>query len=82
MHPTEEICGIPVNIKRLDLARENIVLPVQVKDRFYIVSSMIMDIFPEREDFIASDSSREAVIKDPITKKVVGSRGFQIAHRG
>ena len=80
MEPTTPIGDIPLRIKRNDMAPNEVILPVKVENRLYIVSTMLLDMFPEREDFIAPDTSKDAVIRDS-NYKIVGVKGFQTAYR-
>ena len=80
MQPTEPLGDIPLRIKRNDMAPNEVILPVKVENRLYIVSTMLLDMFPERDDFIAPDTSKDAVIRDS-NYRIVGVKGFQTAYR-
>lgn len=74
MIKTDPINGIPCKFK--DIYNVESTLPPREEGTLYLVSSMVLDSNPERDDLISPDTSRHSSIKDK-KGKVIAARGFQ-----
>jgi hypothetical protein len=74
MIPTDDINDMPCWEK--DILTVETILPEKKEGTVYLVSAMVMDNNPDRDDLIAPNTSRQTKIVDA-NGKTIGARGFQ-----